>query len=165
MMYTAGKAPPGSTRPDYRRPRPRLPADLIMPYKNLRKFIETLEGSGELKRVKAEADPELEITEIADRVSKAGGPALLFEKVKGTEYPLLINAFGSYKRMQAALSCDSFDEIAARIEANIKMRPPEGLVGKIKMLFTLKELAGFMPKKVSSAPCQDKVYTDGPMLD
>ena len=136
-----------------------------MPYKNLTKFIETLEASGELRRIKAEADPDLEITEIADRVSKAGGPALLFENVKGTEYPLLINAFGSYKRMRLALSCGSFEEIAARIEANIKMRPPEGMLGKIKMLFTLKELAGFMPKKVSAAPCQEKVYTDGPLLD
>ncbi len=136
-----------------------------MAYKNMRKFIEALEAGGELRRVKAEVDAELEITEIAARVSKAHGPALLFENVKGYKHPLLINAFGSYKRMQMALSCGSFDEVAARIEANLKMKPPDTLAGKIKMLFTLKELAGFVPKKASSGPCQEKVFTDGPLLD
>ncbi|MDA8131383.1 MAG: menaquinone biosynthesis decarboxylase [Elusimicrobia bacterium] len=136
-----------------------------MAYKNMRKFIEALEAGGELRRVKAEVDADLEITEIADRVSKANGPALLFENVKGYKHPLLINAFGSYKRMQMVLSCGSFDEVAARIESSLKMKPPETLAGKIKMLFTLKELAGFMPKKVSSGPCQEKVFTEGPLLD
>ncbi|MDA8242942.1 MAG: menaquinone biosynthesis decarboxylase [Elusimicrobia bacterium] len=136
-----------------------------MAYNNLRKFIEALEAAGELRRVKAEVDADLEIAEIADRVSKANGPALLFEKVKGYKHPLLINAFGSYKRMRMALSCGSFDEVAARIEANLKMKPPDTLAGKIRMLFTLKELAGFMPKKVSSGPCQEKVFMDGQLLD
>ncbi len=136
-----------------------------MAYKNLNEFIKALESAGELRRVKAETDPELEITEITDRVSKAGGPALLFENVKGSRFPVLMNAYGSYRRMQLVLSCGSFDEAAARIEASVKMRPPEGLAGKIKMLFTLKELAGFLPKKVSSAPCQQNVLTEGPLLD
>ncbi|MBU3947098.1 MAG: menaquinone biosynthesis decarboxylase [Proteobacteria bacterium] len=136
-----------------------------MPYKNLRQFIEKLEASGELHRIKAEVDPVLEITEITDRISKSNGPALLFEKVKGFSYPLIINAFGSYNRMQLALSCNSFDEIAARLESSIKMRPPEGLMGKIKMLFTLKEMAGLIPKKVKKAACQEKVFTNGPLLD
>jgi len=136
-----------------------------MPYKNLQQFIKQLEASGELHRISAEVDPVLEISEIADRISKSYGPALLFEKVKGFTYPLLINAFGSYKRMQIALSCNSFDEVAARLESSIKMRPPEGFVQKIKMLFTLKEMAGFVPKKVKHAPCQETIYTDGPLLD
>ncbi|MDP3283079.1 MAG: menaquinone biosynthesis decarboxylase, partial [Desulfobacterales bacterium] len=136
-----------------------------MPYKNLQQFIKELEASGELHRVGAEVDHELEITEIADRVSKSCGPALLFERVKGFSCPLLINAFGSYKRMQLALSCKSFDEIAVRLESNIKMRPPEGFMDKIRMLFTLKEIAGFIPKKVKTAPCQERIYTDGPILD
>jgi 4-hydroxy-3-polyprenylbenzoate decarboxylase len=136
-----------------------------MPYKNLQQFIKELESSGELHRIKAEVDHELEITEIADRISKSYGQALLFEKVKGFSYPLLINAFGTYKRMQTALSCSSFDEIAARLESNMKMRPPEGFMDKIRMLFTLKEIAGFIPKKVKNAPCQENIYTDGSLLD
>lgn len=136
-----------------------------MPYKNLQLFIRDLEASGELRRIKAEVEYALEITEIADRISKFCGPALLFENVKGFSYPLLINAFGTYKRMQLALSCNSFDEIAARLEANMKMRPPEGFMDKIRMLFTLKEIAGFIPRKVKTAPCQDNVFTGGPMLD
>jgi 4-hydroxy-3-polyprenylbenzoate decarboxylase len=136
-----------------------------MPYKNLQQFIKGLESSGELHRIKTEVGHELEITEIADRISKSYGQALLFEKVKGFSYPLLINAFGTYKRMQTALSCGSFDEISARLEANIKMRPPEGFMDKVRLLFTLKEIAGFLPKKVKTAPCQENVYTKGPMLD
>jgi 4-hydroxy-3-polyprenylbenzoate decarboxylase len=136
-----------------------------MPYKNLQQFIDELESLGELHRVSAEVNHELEITEIADRVSKSCGPALLFERVKGFSYPLLINAFGSYRRMQLALSCKSFDEIAVRLESNMKMRPPEGFMDKIRMLFTLKEIAGFIPKKVKTAPCQERIYTDGPLLD
>ncbi len=136
-----------------------------MPYKNLQQFIKELETLGELHRVTAEVEHELEITEIADRISKSCGPALLFERVRGFSYPLLINAFGSYKRMQLALSCKSFDEIAVRLESNIKMRPPEGFMDKIRMLFTLKEIAGFIPKKVKTAPCQENIYTDGLLLD
>ncbi|RPJ17599.1 MAG: menaquinone biosynthesis decarboxylase [Desulfobacteraceae bacterium] len=136
-----------------------------MPYKNLKQFIKELESSGELHRIRAEVEHELEITEITDRISKSYGQALLFEKVKGFSYPLLINAFGTYKRMQTALSCSSFDEIAARLESNMKMRPPEGFMDKIRMLFTLKEIAGFIPKKVKNAPCQENIYTDGSLLD
>lgn len=84
---------------------------------NLGRFIKALEQSGELRRVHAEVDPFLEITEIADRVSKQQGPALLFENVKGSSYPLLINTFGSCGRMRLALSCNSFEEIAMRIES------------------------------------------------
>ena len=75
-----------------------------------------LEKRGELKRISVEVDPELEITEIADRVMRAGGPALLFEKVKGSAYPLLINAMGSERRMAMAFGAASLDAKAAEIE-------------------------------------------------
>lgn len=120
---------------------------------------------GELKRVKAEVSPELEITEIADRMSKTNGPALLFENVKGSSFPLLINAFGSYKRMEKALNCRSFDEIAERITGYLQIKPPESITDKIKMLFTLKEVADYLPRKVKKAPCQEIVYDSGKMLD
>lgn len=136
-----------------------------MPYKNMHQFIDALEKAGELKRITAEVDPYLEITRITDLVSKEYGPALLFENVKGSEHPLLINAFGTFKRMQMALHCDSLDDIAARIEKLIKMQPPKTLGEKVKMLLTLKEVGDYMPKTVRSAPCQEQVYTDGPMLD
>ena len=128
-----------------------------MSFKNQKEFIAALENAGELKRISLEVDPYLEITEIADRMSKTDGPALLFEKTKNSPYPLLINAFGSYKRMEMALNCNSIDDIGARIETLIKMQPPTGLLDKIKMLLTLKEVADFMPKKVKKGPCQERI--------
>jgi len=137
-----------------------------MAHKNIRQFIKILETAGELSRISSEVHPELEITEIADRVSKAHGPALLFENVKGSSFPLLINAFGSYRRMQMALMCDSFDEIAQRIDSQLKVRPPKSLKEKIGILFTLKDMAGIIPKKVRHAPCRQREYgPDGPLLD
>lgn len=136
-----------------------------MAYKNLHNFITALEKAGELKHITAEVDPYLEITEIADRMSKTGGPALLFEKVKGSLYPVLINAFGSYKRMQMALHCDSFDDIGQKIYNLITMQPPKTLTEKIKALLMLKDVASLMPKQVSKAPCQKHVVTDGALLD
>ena len=88
-----------------------------MAYSDLREFISALEKAGELKRVSIEVDSELEITEFADRSVKNGGPALLFEKPKGSNVPLLVNAFASERRMQIALEVDSVEEIAARIGA------------------------------------------------
>ena len=83
-----------------------------MSYKNLKEFITALDKAGELKRVSIEVDPYLEITEIADRMSKTYGPAILFENTKNSSFPLLINAFGSFKRMEMALNCKSLDDIA-----------------------------------------------------
>jgi len=134
-------------------------------YKNLQNFIQDLEKNGELKRIKVQVDPYLEITQIADRLSKTGGPALLFEHVKGSNYPVLINAFGSYKRMQMALHCSSFDEIGQKIFNLITMQPPKTITEKIKALLTLKDIANVMPKEVSKASCQKHVITDGALLD
>ncbi len=136
-----------------------------MPFKNLNEFIRALEGMGELKRISAPADPALEITEITDRVSKSLGPALLFENVVGYDYPVLINAFGTYKRMQTALSCASFDDIAQRLASRIHMKPPSSFKEKLKTLFDLKEMADLIPKKVKRAPCQDVVFDKPPLLD
>ncbi len=136
-----------------------------MPYKNLQEFIGHLENTGELKRIYAEVDPYLEITEIVDRMSKSGGPALLFENVKGSTFPLFINAFGSYRRMQMALNCISFDEIAGKIESLVKIQPPSSLSEKVKLLFTIKDIASLVPKKVKHAPCHDWAITDGALLD
>lgn len=86
-----------------------------MSHKDLHSFIEELEKLGELKRVPTEVSSELEITEITDRVSKAYGPALLFEQVKGSKYPVLINAMGSYSRMSKGLGVKDFDELGALI--------------------------------------------------
>lgn len=133
---------------------------------NLKEFIAALEARGELMRVGVEVNPVLEITEIADRLSKSHGPAVLFEKVKGSDFPVLINAFGSMGRMEMVLDDRPLDQVAARIESYLKTRPPEGLAGKIKTLFTLKELADIFPKKVKSAPCQAVVHgPDSGLLD
>ena len=87
-----------------------------MAFDSLQEFIAALEAKGELKRIKTEVDPVLEITEIADRVMRNSGPALLFEKVKGSKWPLLINAMGSESRMAAALGAESLDAKAKEIE-------------------------------------------------
>src|SRR5450631_934131 len=110
-----------------------------MAFDDLRGFVRALEKNGELKRIAFEVDPYLEITEFADRGVKNGGPALLFEKPKGSNVPVLINAFASRKRMQIALEVDSVDEIAARISQFLEMRMPEGILGKLKMLPMLAE--------------------------
>jgi 4-hydroxy-3-polyprenylbenzoate decarboxylase len=136
-----------------------------MAYDDLRAFIKALEKSGELKRIPFEVDPHLEITEFADRSVKQGGPALLFEKPKGSDVPVLINAFASMKRMELALEVDSVGEIAARIAEIIEMRKPEGLIGKLKMLPKLADLAASFPKTVSSGPCKENILRDKFSLD
>ena len=82
---------------------------------DLRSWIALLEREGELVRVGAEVDPELEITEVVDRTVKVGGPALLFERVRGSAHPLLINQFGTERRMSLALGVESLDEVARRV--------------------------------------------------
>jgi 4-hydroxy-3-polyprenylbenzoate decarboxylase len=129
-------------------------------YDDLRDWISALERAGELKRIRADVDPILEITEITDRVSKSaeGGPALLFENVKGYGgWHVLINQFGSARRMRLALAVDSLDEIAARIHQFLDVKSPEGLLEKIKMLPMLVEMGKFFPKTVSSGPCKEVI--------
>ncbi len=116
-----------------------------------------LEERGELKRVPFEVDPVLEMTEFADRSVKSGGPALLFEKPKGSDIPVLINAFASARRMEIALDVASVDHIAGRISEFLEMRMPEGIIGKLKMLPKLAEMGAFFPKIVSSGPCKENI--------
>src|SRR5215475_807435 len=136
-----------------------------MAYNDLRDFVRVLEKRGELKRIPFEVDPVLEITEFADRSVKTGGPALLFEKPKGSSVPLLINAFASMKRMELALEVDSVEEVAARIVEFLQMRMPEGLMGKLKMLPKLAEVGAFFPKIVSDGPCKEVIRKNDFSLD
>ncbi|MGB7188684.1 MAG: UbiD family decarboxylase [Acidobacteriaceae bacterium] len=151
-----------------------------MAYDDLREWIKALEKAGELKRVREQVDPVLEIAEITDRASKSGtkgagkgrepgGPALLFENVKG--YPgatVLMNQFGSERRMKLALGVDpdkpdSLDEIAGRIRALLEVKSPGGLLDKLKMLPMLAEVGKLFPKTVAAkdAPCKQVILREG----
>ena len=140
---------------------------------SLREFVELLRREGELAVVTAPVDPYLEMAEIADRASKAGGPALLFERpvtaavaggalpanahcLSGPPLPVLMNQFGSYRRLELALGAP-LDELAARIGELVELQIPKGLVGKVKALGQLRELASFTPKVVGKAAFRDIV--------
>src|SRR5256885_14443955 len=127
--------------------------------RDLREWIALLEAEDELVRVSAEVDPDLEITEIVDRTVKAGGPALLFERPKGSTHPLLINQFGTERRMCLALGVERLDDVGQRLEDVLEMQPPQGLGEKVKGLKKLKSLADSMPKTGSRGPCQEIVLT------
>src|SRR6476620_9125800 len=126
---------------------------------DLREWIALLEREGELHRVAAEVDPDLEITEITDRVVKSGGPALLFENVKGSKHKLLINQFGTERRMCLAFGVGRLDDVAAKLENLLEMTPPQGLVDKVRSLGKLKSIADSMPKEVSKGACQEIVLS------
>lgn len=135
-----------------------------MNYPSLREFIDRLDREGELLRIKESVSPILEITEITDRVSKqpGGGKALLFENVEGSSMPVLINAFGSTKRMNMALGVHDIEDIPKRIERYIKIPPPATLLDKAKLLPMLLQAAQFPPKLLNTAhpPCQEIVHLD-----
>ena len=130
-----------------------------MPAADLQTLIAELEERGWLKRVRAAVDPALEITEITDRVTKAGGPALLFEHVKGTDIPLLINTFGTRQRMCLALGCSDFDELAARVRSLLRPEIPTTLMQKLRKLPELAQLGSLPPKVVQRGVCQEVVRT------
>src|SRR6476659_5855738 len=131
----------------------------MAPAGDLLGWIGQLEREGELVRVSAEVDPDLEITEINDRVVKSGGPALLFENVKGSRLPLLINQFGTERRMAMAFDAPSLDDVGRRLGDVLEMQPPEGLVAKVRGLQKLKSIADSRPKTVRGGPVQDVVLT------
>ncbi|MBP1762247.1 MAG: 3-octaprenyl-4hydroxybenzoate decarboxylase, partial [Firmicutes bacterium] len=137
-----------------------------MAFKDLHEFISLLETRGELVRIKTPVDPELEITEITDRVSKAFGPALLFENVKGSDLPVLINAYGTTQRMAMSLQVKHLDDIGEEISKLLQIAEnvPNTLLGKVKLLPQLAELSSFFPRMVKSGSCQEVVSME-PDLD
>jgi len=136
-----------------------------MIYDDLHQFVAALEQAGELHRVTCEVDPVLEMTEIVDRLNKrGGGPALLFERPKGFSIPVLMNTFGTDRRMAMALGVEDYDEIADRISRLLELEPPQGLVAKVAMLPKLGELASYFPKTVRSGPCQEIVERENPSV-
>ena len=154
-------------------------------YSTLRDFVDALDKAGELKRITTRVSPILEVSAIADRVSKSpaphasefakqfdplhahlGGQALLFENVEGSKFPLLINAFGSYHRLEMALGCHAegprpggFAAIAEEIAHLTSPQPPTGLWDKLKKIPELLQLASYPPRAVGSGPCQEIVKT------
>src|SRR2546423_4172414 len=131
----------------------------MAPASDLRSWIVLLEREGELVRVSAEVDPRLEATEIVDRTVKAGGPALLFERPKGSSHPLLINQFGTERRMCLALGVERLDDVAKKLEEVLEMQPPQGLVDKVRGLKKLKSIADSMPQTVRRGAAQEVVLT------
>jgi 4-hydroxy-3-polyprenylbenzoate decarboxylase len=130
-----------------------------MPTRDLREWIALLEREGELVRVAAEVDPHLEMTEIVDRTVRAGGPALLFERPTGRSIPLLLNQFGTEKRMCLAFGVEQLDDIAERLGDILELQPPEGLAAKVRGLRTLKSIADSRPKLVKRGVSQEIVLT------
>ncbi len=149
-----------------------------MPFADMQSFVQELENHDQLRRISAEVNPVLELSEIAHRVMKSpcpegaagapatdkrhgqwGGRALLFENVRGSQMPVLINAFGSYARMELALGCENLKELADRVRQMIKPQMPGTLLGKVKKIPDLMKLAGSGPKTVKTGICQEEVHT------
>lgn len=151
-----------------------------MAYPTLRDYIDALNQAGELHRVETSVSPILEITQIADRVSKSpaahvseqakafdprfahlGGKALLFSNVEGASLPLAINTFGSYRRMEMALGCTDggFEALAQKVAKLVKPEPPHTLLEKIKKIPELAKIASYPPKAVRTGLCQQVVKT------
>jgi 4-hydroxy-3-polyprenylbenzoate decarboxylase len=128
-----------------------------MPTRDLREWIALLEREGELTRIAAEVDPSLEMTEIVDRTVRAGGPALLFEHPTGSSIPLLINQFGTERRMCLAFGVERLDDVAAKLGDILELQPPEGLAAKVRGLKTLKSIADSRPKVVKRGASQQIV--------
>ena len=133
-----------------------------MPYRDLRHFIETLEAQGELNRIQASMDVELEIAEITDRISKQSGPALLFENPKGYNIPVLINSMGSKKRMLTALGLSSYENFFEKYFELLDK--PANMIDKLKLIPRITEIAGMMPKTVKTGSCKEVILKENPSL-
>jgi 4-hydroxy-3-polyprenylbenzoate decarboxylase len=136
-----------------------------MPYASLRDFVQALRVAGELHVISTEVDPRLEISEITNRVVKAGGPALLFTKVAGSPFPVLTNQFGSQRRMAMALDASNLNEIGDRVRSLVAIAPPApgSFIEKIRAAKTLAPLANAIPKIVRNGSAQT-IVTDAPDL-
>jgi 4-hydroxy-3-polyprenylbenzoate decarboxylase len=141
---------------------PAIPSQAtIVRYRDLRDFLRQLEQLGELKRVAVEVDPRLEMTEICDRVLRAQGPALLFEKPRGRSIPVLGNLFGTVRRVALAMGQDGIEALrdVGRVLAYLKEpEPPKGLKDAWDKLPMLKQVLNMAPRQVSSPPCQEVVW-------
>ena len=129
-------------------------------YVNLSAFVADLRANGELHEISAPVDPMLEMSEIADRCVKhpSGGPALYFTSVKGSAFPVLMNAFGTRQRMARAMGVEDLDDLGTRVRRLLELaRPPSGLADKLGAVLRLGELAALAPKTVRDAPCQEIV--------
>ena len=138
-----------------------------MKYKDLRDFIQQLEARGQLKRIHAEVDPKLEMTEIADRTLRAGGPALLFENAKGHSIPVLANLFGTPERVAMGMGEENVEALreVGKLLAYLKEpEPPKGLKDAWSKLPVLKQVLNMSPKVVKKAPCQE-VVLEGDAVD
>ncbi len=138
-----------------------------MEYKDLRDFIKQLEDMGELKRIDVEVDPCLEITEICDRTLRKGGPALLFEKVKGSQFPLLGNLFGTPRRVALGMgeeSVQALQEVGTLLAMLKEPDPPKGMKDAWEKLPIFKKVLDMSPKEKKGAPCQE-VVVDGEQVD
>ena len=137
-----------------------------MSYQDLRDFLSQLERAGELKRVRAEVDPKLEMTEICDRVLKAGGPALLFEKPKGHATPVLGNLFGTTRRVALAMGAETgadpreaLREIGKLLAFLKEPEPPKGFRDALERWIPIgRQVMHMAPKEISGAPCQQVVW-------
>lgn len=134
-----------------------------MPFEDLRQFISRLEEDNDLSRITHQVSPELEMTEIADRAVKSGGKAILFENPTGYDIPVLMNAFGTERRMKIAMGVKNLEEIGQRVVDLTRLRPSSIMEG-LKSMGNLKELTNFMPKQVKGGPCKE-VIMDEPDLD
>ncbi|MEL7449531.1 MAG: UbiD family decarboxylase, partial [Pseudomonadota bacterium] len=131
-----------------------------MEYKDLRDFISRLEAMGELKRIATPVDPKLQMTEISDRVLRAGGPALLFENPVGSDIPVLANLFGTPKRVALGMGADSVEalrEIGQLLAFLKEPEPPKGMRDAWNKLPIFRKVLAMAPKQVSNAPCRGNV--------
>jgi len=143
-----------------------------MSYQDLREFLSQLERAGELKRVRAEVDPKLEMTEVCDRVLKAGGPALLFEKPKGHAIPVLANLFGTTRRVALAMGAEvgadpreALREIGKLLAFLKEPEPPRGFRDVLERWIPIgRQVMRMAPKEISGAPCQQVVW-EGKEID
>ena len=137
-----------------------------MNFRDLREFATFLEQRGQLHRINTPVSCELEMTEIADRMVKSGGPALLFENVRGHEMPVFMNIFCTDQRMAWALGVDKVEELVARMEGMLQLAQgaPDGLMDKLRTLGQIIRMGRFQPRMVSRAPCQE-VVLQGEDLD
>ena len=137
-----------------------------MHFEDLREYVESLEKIDQLRRIKTRVSVDLEIAEILRRVMyKNEGPAVLFENVERYKIPVLGNAFGSLRRLKIALDMENFEEIGERMSALTRLKIPQGLLNKFKMLPKLSEIADYGPKYVNSGPITEVIETSNPSLD